>query len=44
MTIIEWREMVDAGLIEVDENGEEVKETSYEIDYDPSYTAHKVVD
>jgi|OM-RGC.v1.036535914 predicted trehalose synthase len=23
---------------------EEVKETSYEIDYDPSYTAHKVVD
>jgi len=43
MTIIEWREMVDAGLIKVDENGEEV-ETSYEIDYDPSYTAHKVVD
>jgi len=26
MTIIEWREMVDAGLIRLDKDGNEIKE------------------
>jgi len=26
MTIIEWREMVDAGLIQLDKDGNEIKE------------------
>ena len=31
MTIIEWREMVDAGLIVLDKDGNEIKEQQYNI-------------